>query len=130
MVKIVILFCILSTILANAQVDTLKCEESFAYYDTLLGDTPIVIWESPPSLKECSQKEIDTLKEFARKHANYEYILIDMIIDSEGVPICFRFKQGIGPMIRAKFTDKLKLLRFNPALIRDKRVESIYTLRI
>lgn len=130
MVKFIALFCTLSTLLANAQVDTLKCEESFAYYDTLLGDTPIVMWESPPSLKKCSQKEINTLKEFARKHTNYEELLIDMIIDSEGVPICFRFKQGIEPVIKDKFTDKLKLLRFNPALIRNKRVESIYTLRI
>lgn len=131
MVRIVALFCVLSTnILVNAQVDTLKCEESFTHYDTLLGENLIVIWETPPSLKECSQKDVDTLEEFVRKQTNYDYILIDMIIDSEGIPICFRFKQEIEPVIKVKLTDKLKLLRFKPALIQDKRVESIYTIKI
>lgn len=131
MVTIVALFCVLSTnILVNAQVDTLKCEETFTHYDTLLGENLIVIWETPPSLKECSQKDVDTLEEFVRKHTNYEYILIDIIIDSEGVPICFRFKQEIEPVIKDKLTDKLKLLRFKPALIQDKRVMSIYTIKI
>ena len=71
-----------------------------------------------------------TLKEFARKQTSYECILVDMIIDSDGIPICFRFKQQIEPVIKAKLTDKLKLLRFKPAIIRNKRVESIYTIKI
>ena len=41
----------------------------------------------------------------------------------------FRFKQEIEQVIRVKLTDKLKLLRFKPALIHDKRVESIYTIK-
>ncbi len=131
MVKIVALFCVLSTnFLANTQVDTIKCEESFTHLDTLLGENLIVIWETPPSLKECSQKDLVMLEEFARNQINYEYIFIDMIIDSEGVPICFRFKQEIEQINRVKITDKLKLLRFNPALIQDKRLESIYTIKI
>lgn len=125
------LFCVLSTsILANAQIDTLKCEEFFTHYDTLLGENLIVLWETPSSLKGCSQKVVDTLEDFARKQTNYKYILIDIIIDSEGVPICFRFRQEIEPVIKVKLTDKLRLLRFKPALIKDKRVESIYTLKI
>ena len=116
MVKIIALFCVLSiNLLVNAQVDTLKCEESFTHYDTLLGENLIAIWETPPSL---------------RKQTSYECILVDMIIDSDGIPICFRFKQQIEPVIKAKLTDKLKLLRFKPAIIRNKRVESIYTIKI
>ena len=131
MVKIIALICVLSiNLLVNAQVDTLKCEESFTHYDTLLGENLIVIWETPPSLKECSGQDVDRLKEFARKQTSNECILVDMIIDSDGIPICFRFKQQIEPVIKAKLTDKLKLLRFKPAIIRNKRVESIYTIKI
>jgi hypothetical protein len=131
MVKTVALLCILSThILVNAQVDTLKCKEYFTYYDTLLGENLIVIWETPPVLKKCFQKDVDMLKEIVRKQTNCKYILIDMIIDSEGLPICFRFMQEIEPAIKTKLTDKLKSVRFKPALIRDKGVMSIYVLKI
>lgn len=131
MVKTIALFCALSTsILVNAQVDTLKCEEAFSHYDTLLGENLIVIWETPPSLKECFQKDVDKLEEFARKQTDYESILVDMIINTDGIPICFRFKQQIEPMIKNKLTNELKLLRFKPALLQNKRVESIYTIKI
>lgn len=131
MVKDIVLFFALSTsIFVNAQTDSLKCEESFTHYDTLLGENLIVIWETPPILKKCSQKDVSKLKEFVKEQINYEHILVDMIIDSEGVPICFRFKQEIDSGIMAKLIDKLKLLRFKPALKRDKGVESIYTLKI
>ena len=131
MVKIIALFCVLSiNLLVNAQVDTLKCEESCTHYDTLLAENLIAIWVTPPSLKECCGQDVDRLKEFARKQTSYECILVDMIIDSDGIPIWFRFKQQIEPVIKAKLTDKLKLLRFKPAIIRNKRVESIYTIKI
>jgi hypothetical protein len=85
---------------------------------------------SPPALKKCSQKDINKLKEFVREQINYEYILVGLIIDSEGIPICFRFKQEIESEMKAKLTDKLKLLRFKPALQRGKGVESIFTIKI
>lgn len=48
MVKIIALFCVLSINLpVNAQVDTLKCEESFTHYDTLLGENLIAICNLP-----------------------------------------------------------------------------------
>ena len=130
--KIVALFCALSAnILVNAQVDTLRCKEYFTHYETLFGENLIVIWETPPLLKECSQKNIDELEKFVREQTSYEYILVNMIIDSEGVPVCFRFGQEIESEIKTKLTDKLKLVRFKPALIRgDEKVESIYTLKI
>ncbi len=131
MAKIVVLFFTLSAgIFVNAQTDTLNCKESFAHFDALLGENLIVIWEAPSSLKKCSQKDMSKLKEFAKEQTKYEYILVDMIIDSEGIPICFRFNREIESEIKAKFIDKLKLFRFNPALQKGKGVESIYTLKI
>ena len=132
MVKvIVLLFALLSmSIFVNAQTDTLECKEYFTHYDTLLGESLIVIWETPPVLKKCSQKDINNLKEFAREQINYEYILVDMIIDTGGVPVCFRFKQEVKKEIKKTLIDKLKLLRFTPALNKDKKVESIYTLKL
>lgn len=131
MVKIVMLFLALSTsIFVNAQTDTLICEGYFTHYDALFGENLIVIWETPPTLKRCFQKNVDKLKEYAREHINYEYILVDIIIDSEGIPICFRFKQEIELEIKAMFIDELKLLRFKPALQKKKGVESVYTLKI
>lgn len=131
MVKNLILFLtLLTSILANAQTDTLKCEEHFAYYDTLLGEYLIILWETPPILQKYSQKEISNLKKFVEKLGRYEYILVDMLIDSKGVPICFRFKQEIETKIKSKFIAKLKLLRFKPAMRKNKGIESIYTLKI
>lgn len=131
MVKFIVLFFTLSTcITANAQVDTLKCKCRFTRYDKLLGENLIVLWETPPALKECSQKDVNSLKESVRDKLNYDYILVDIIVDSEGIPICFRFKQDIKSEFRAKLIEKLKLLRFKPALVKGNAVESIYTIKI
>jgi hypothetical protein len=131
MVKVILLLIALSTsIFVNAQTDSLKCGEFFTHYDTLMGENLIVIWETPPTLKKCSQIDLSILKEFVKEKTNYEHLFVDMIIDSEGVPICFRFKQEIDSRVMAKLIDKLKLLRFKPALKRDKGVGSIYTLKI
>ena len=132
MVKnIILLFTLLSaSIFVNAQTDTLKCKEYFEHYDTLLGENLIVIWETPPILKKYSQKDISNIKEFAREQINFDYTLLDMIIDTRGVPVCFRFKQEIKLETKEKLIDKLKMLRFSPALNKDKEVESIYTLKL
>ncbi len=131
MVKVITLFFVLSaSICANAQVDTVNCEDSFAHYDSLLGENLIVVWETPPSIKKCFQKDVSTLKDLVKKQTNYEYVLVDIIIDSKGKPICFRFKQEIKSEIKTMLIDKLKLLRFNPALQKGKGIESIYTLKI
>ena len=53
-----------------------------------------------------------------------------MIIDSKGVPICFRFRQKIKTEIKTKLINNLKSLRFTPALNDRKVVKSIYTLKI
>ena len=131
MVKnIVLILTLFASTLANAQTDAYKCEEYFAHYDTLLGENLIVIWETPPILKKCSHKEIGKLEKLVSKQESYEYILADMIIDSEGVPICFRFKQEVETKIKSELIEKLKLLRFKPAMRDGKRVESIYTIKI
>ena len=67
------MFCVLSTnFLTNAKLDTIICDEYFNNIDTLLGKNLIVIWDTPPSLKECSQKNVDKLEKIARKQINYE----------------------------------------------------------
>lgn len=131
MVKIIVLILTLfASTFVIAQTDANKCEENFAHYDTLLGENLIVIWETPPILKECSGKELGKLEKLVSKLERYEYILADLIIDSEGVPICFRFKPEVEKKTKSELIEKLKLLRFEPAMREGKGVESIYTIKI
>ncbi len=131
MVKFIMFLLFLSmSLFANGQTDTLKCKEYFAYYEALLGEGVISIWERTPILKESSQKHIYNLKKITKKQTNYEYIFISMIIDIEGIPVCFRFEQEVEMEIKDVIIAELKLLRFIPALSGNKEVESIYTLKI
>lgn len=114
----------------SAQTDALNCEDSFEYYDRLLGENLIVVWDTPPSIKKCSQKNINTLRELMEKHINKEYALVDIIIDSKGRPKCYRFHQKLKPENRAILIDELQKLGFKPAQQKGEGVESIYTLKI
>lgn len=131
MVKIIISLLILFvSIQVSGQTDTLSCEDSFEYYDTTLGEKLIVIWDTPPSIKKCSLKNVETLRRITKDFTNKEYILVDMIIDSIGKPKCYRFHQKLKPANKAIFVDELKKLRFKPAQQKGKGIESIYTLKI
>lgn len=131
MVKIFALFCVLSTnFQAEAQVDTINCEKYFTYFDTLFRQYIFTLWQIPPSLKESSKKDLDMIKVWVREQTNYDYIIVNMIIGPEGIPICFRFRQEIEQVIRVKLTDQLKLLRFNPASNFGRRVVSIYLIKL
>lgn len=130
MVKIGMLF--LMAILCThviAQSDTLYCKESFEYYDSIQSNKLIVIWDIPPSVEECSQKDIVLLNDLV-KEAGIEYIIVDMIIDSLGRPVCFRIAPKLEPDLRNILIEKLRLLRFTPALQKGKEVESTYTLKL
>jgi len=130
MVRIIVLFFVLFTcVQINIQSqDTLNCEKVFRYYDDLLSDKLIFIWETPPSLKKCSNKIIEYLnKEISQ--LGLETIMVNMIIDTAGTPRCFRINQQLKLETKRVIIDKLKQLKFNPALQREKPVESIYTLK-
>lgn len=130
MVRIVILLIMLIFCFdVNAQKDTLNCKRSFAYYDSLFGKNPIVIWDVPPSIKEKSKRQIETIKDLV-KDINKKYLTVDIIIDATGQPICFRFSQKLCTHTKEVLKDKLNQLQFNPAIQRKKRVRSIYTLKL
>ncbi len=131
MVKVILLFFILSTsIFVNAQTDSFKCGEFFTHYDTLMGENLIVIWETPPTLKKCSQKNVRALKELVKKHTHYSCVIVEMIINHRGKPICFRFKPKLREKIKEIFVEELKKLDFKPAKQGEKEIESIYMFRI
>ena len=73
MVKYCLLFYALFAFsLSNAQVqDTLNCEKIFRYYENLLSDKVIFIWETAPSLKKCSYEQLELLKKEAKKRCFY-----------------------------------------------------------
>lgn len=114
----------------NAQTDTLDCDKSFKYYDNLLGENLIVVWDTPPSIKKCSQKNVRALKELVKKHTHYSCVIVEMIINHRGKPICFRFKPKLREKIKEIFIEELKKLDFKPAKQGEKEIESIYMFRI
>jgi len=131
MVRIIILFfALFANLQATAQTETSNCKQAFEHYDKLLGENLIFVWETPPSIKKCSHKSINVLSDLVTKHTNYEYIIVSIIIDSTGTPICFKFEPKVDSEIKIMFEEKLKQLNFNPALQREKGVESIYTIKI
>ena len=74
--------------------------------------------------------EPDKVKKKTDDTEGLQYILVTMIIDSDGIPNCLKFRPELESVIKKKFSDQLKLLRFKPALQKGKKVESIYTLKI
>jgi hypothetical protein len=131
MVRAIVLFFILFTcIQINVQSqDTLNCEKAFKYYEDLFSDKVIFIWDTAPSIKKCSNKNIESLhKEISQ--LGLETVIVSMIIDTTGTPKCFRINQSIKTETKRVIIDKLKQLKFNPALQKKKPVESIYTLKL
>lgn len=131
MVRIcMLIFVIISCFQGKAQThDTLNCEKTFKFYDELLGEELIVIWETPPSIKECSNETVSCLRN-KTKQIGLQSIVVNMIIDTTGVPVCFKFNQELEPETEKLIIRKLKQVRFNPALQKGRGTESIYTLRI
>jgi len=131
MVKYCLLFCALFTFsLSNAQVqDTLNCEKIFRYYENLLSDKVIFIWETAPCLKKCSYEQLELLKR-DMKNLELKPIFIAVIIDSDGIPICFKFYQKIASDKKQILIDRLEKFRFTPAFQKGKAVESMYTFKI
>ena len=109
--------------------DTINCDKTFKYYEDLLSDKLITIWETAPSLKECSNKHIELLKSEI-KRIEPKSIFVSIIIDTIGIPRCFKFYQELNADMKQKFIDGLKQIRFNPAIQKGNTVESIYTLKI
>ncbi len=116
------------TLLMSKQVDTLECEKYFEYYESLLEDRVIIIWETPPSINIYSQEKINVIQSIIKTYTCYEYLVVRLIIDPEGVPICYRFNEKLRPDIKKRLIDKLRELRFNPAQQRGRGVISIYSL--
>jgi hypothetical protein len=131
MVKFYLLLYALFTFsLSNAQVqDTLNCEKIFRYYENLLSDKVIFIWDTAPSLKKCSYEQLELLKKEA-KNLKLEPVFIAVIIDSDGIPVCFKFYQRIASDKKQFLIDRLEKFRFNPAFQEGKAVESFYTFKI
>ncbi|MEN8251421.1 MAG: hypothetical protein ABFS32_21015, partial [Bacteroidota bacterium] len=64
------------------------------------------------------------------KQIGLQSIVVNMIIDTMGVPVCFRFIQELEPETEKLIIKDLKQVQFNPALQAGEGTESIYTLRI
>lgn len=125
-----LLFTLFVCLQLNAQnQDTLNCVETFKYYEDLLSDKVIFIWDTAPALKECTNKYLELVKNDV-KQLNMESIAISVIIDSIGIPRCFKFYHEIDNDIKQTLLDNLKKIRFTSARQKGKAVESIYTFKI
>ena len=113
-----------------AQTDTLECEKYFNHFDNVQQDQLIFLWEEAPTLKEFSYQNIDNTKKIVAENTSLENVFASIIIDSNGIPICFRFYPQLTLDIEGLIKEELMSIRFNPALQRGKGVKSIYTLKI
>lgn len=104
--------------------DTLSCEKKIDRYEKLSSEYLIMMWEKYPVITKCSWHYKFIIEEQLKKLGYKEFIILSMIIDKTGVPICVKVDTKMKLVDKQYLIMEVKKLKFEPAEQNGKPVES------
>ena len=126
---VIVLFLFVNMQLKSQIYDSLNCIQKFNYYEQLQSEKLIILWQKAPTLIKTSKIIITQLNNKFSNEIN-DFIVISIIIDKEGIPICFKFIQNTNSKLKRLITQELLKIRFIPAIVNDQTVESTYSIML
>lgn len=121
---------IASTLNLRAQVnDSISCDTQFRHFNSVMNEKLIIMWDEAPSIQQSSKELIVSIRDSINKLGIQPFI-VEIIVDSIGSPLCVRFLGGgLKADDKSALKQKLKKIRFNPAIQNNHKVKSIYILK-